>query len=75
MKTKKLSKPQQELLDAINGGVVVYFMRDPCCSYYFRSDGHRKCTSTASALYERGLVRRVNDGVFGDHHLVRKESA
>ena len=69
---KKLTPRQQELLDAINGGVTVYFMR-AARSYYFRSDSFGRCTATAGALYERGLVARINDGVFGDHKLVRKE--
>ena len=78
MKTKKLTAKQQELLDAVNRGVVLRYMRymgrfNPS-AYYFRSDTLNRCTSTAAALYERGLVARVNENEFGDHKLVKKES-
>lgn len=56
----KLSKSQEELLDAMKRGVVVHgiFGID---SYYFRSDSFRRCTRPAEALIARGLIERFND--------------
>lgn len=57
----KFSKTQQDLLEAMSRGVVVYWMpyRGPHTgAYYFREDTMRSCTPTALALLHRELVER-----------------
>ncbi len=56
----KLPKTQQELLDAMQSGVVVHYMpymgRFRPNAYYYRRDTHKRCTAAAEALLEKGLV-------------------
>lgn len=65
MSAKSLSKTQQELYDAMKGGVILYFMpymgRFNPCSYYFRNDTLKHCTAAARALLERGLVEKYDE--------------
>lgn len=61
----KLSKTQQELLDAMKGGVTVEYMPyagsfNPR-AYYYRSDNRKKCTAAAEALRDKGLVEVFRD--------------
>ena len=56
----KLSKGQQELYSAMLSGVTCSYMPymgwfNPS-SYYYRSDTHKRCTATATALLKKGLV-------------------
>ena len=51
-----LTKTQAELLDAMRAGVRVFRSSD-YPKYWWRNDNHKKCTATADALRERGLVR------------------
>jgi hypothetical protein len=78
MSQQKLSKTQQELLDAINGGVRVHYMPymgnfNPS-AYYFRCDTFKRCTAPARALLEKGLVKKCNED-FRGHDLKAKEPA
>lgn len=61
----KLSKPQQELLDAISAGIRVSFApyagRFNPKEYYYRWDTHAKCTVAATALLDKGLVEKFDD--------------
>ena len=71
----KLSKSQAELLEAMQNGVKCYYMRymgrfNPT-AYYFRSDTMKRCTATAKALLEKGLVE-VRYRKNGDHVLIAK---
>ena len=77
----KLSKSQAELLAAMETGVVCYYMRymgrfNPT-AYYFRSDTLKRCTATAKALFDKGLLEcKVEKS--SDHFLVarnRKDAA
>jgi hypothetical protein len=70
----KLTKNQQELLDAMKAGAICHYMRyagrfNPT-AYYFRSDTMMRCTKTAEALLARGLVAIEKKNNFGDHNLV-----
>lgn len=70
----KLSKTQQELYDALNSGVICYFMpyrgRFNPNAYYFRKDNHKRCTAAAQALLEKGLAERFDTNKYnGDHKL------
>jgi len=58
----KLSKAQNDLLDAIKGGVRVYYMPG-INTYYFRGDTHKNCTNTVLALLNRKLVEEVDSNV------------
>ena len=71
----KLSKSQAELLAAMDAGVVCYYMRymgrfNPT-AYYFRSDTMKRCTATANALFDKGLLES-KVGKSGDKFLVAK---
>ena len=55
----RLSASQQELLDAMRGGVRVYYMTG-MNAHAFRTDTMRHCTSTIDALKRRGLVEAYN---------------
>lgn len=72
-----LTAKQQELLDAMRGGVRCIYMRYMGSfntnAYYYRSDNHKKCTAQAKALLERGLVERFDRTPFGDHSLRFKQ--
>lgn len=57
---KKLSRTQQALLDAMQSGVTVFYMRymgsfnpNP---YYWRGDNGNRCTAAANALIARGIA-------------------
>ena len=67
---KKLSKPQQKLLDAMRRGVRVIFIRG-YDSYAFRADNHRRCTMTAMALLRAGKIERSNEDFRGYELLVK----
>ena len=77
----KLSKSEAELLAAMETGVVCYYMRhmgrfNPT-AYYFRSDTMKRCTETAKALFDKGLLESKVEKS-GDHFLVarnRKDAA
>lgn len=58
-----LSKTQQDLLDAMKRGVVVFLRNNPSAGHYFeRSDRHdRFCTASAQAMLKRGLARIEDD--------------
>ena len=58
---KKLTPAMQELLDAINSGVVVHYVPYSLgvASHYFRADNYKRCTKQAAALVERNLVSVV----------------
>lgn len=62
MKTKKLklTKPQAELLLAMQSGVQLFYMRymgrfNPN-AYYYRGDTHKRCTRAAQSLIEKDFV-------------------
>lgn len=61
----KISKTQQELLGAMQKGVVCFYMpyagRFNPNPYYFRSDTRKRCTAAAEALLKRKLVERYNE--------------
>ena len=72
----KLSTSQAELLEAMHSGVKCYYMRymgrfNPS-AYYFRSDNNKRCTATARALLEKGLVEMMQEKC-GNHLLVVKK--
>jgi hypothetical protein len=71
MSAPKLSKTQQELLDAMKAGAKVSFDIGVGYSHYSRSDTNKKCTAAAKALLENGLVKRVNDGRLHGMHSLR----
>ena len=56
----KLSRTQQELLEAMRGGVVCHYMpysgRFNPTAYFYRSDNLKRCTAAAEALLKKGLV-------------------
>jgi len=54
--TKKLTKPQAELLQAMKGGTVVYLIGARVSSYFFRNDTFKHCTKQAQGLIDRGLI-------------------
>ena len=58
----KLSKTQQELLDAMRSGVVVHHMpyagRFNPTAYYFRNDNMKRCTAAAEALLNKGFAEK-----------------
>jgi hypothetical protein len=68
----KLTKPQQDLLDAIRAGVTVsfspYMRRFNPGEYYIRLDTSAKCTPAARALLNKGLVEKVGVSWLG-HNL------
>ena len=73
----KLSKSQAELLEAMQNGVKCYYMRymgrfNPT-AYYFRSDTMKRCTATAKALFDKGLLESKT-GQNGDHFLVARKT-
>jgi hypothetical protein len=72
----KLSKPQQELLDAISAGVKVsltpYAGRFNPKEYYRRWDTNAKCTTAARGLLEKGLVEKFEQTWRG-HYLRLKQ--
>lgn len=73
----KLSKTQQELLDAMKGGVKVVYMHaigswNPQ-AYYFRDDNYKPCTAAAKALLEKGFAEKCNQQHNGGHNLCAKE--
>jgi hypothetical protein len=57
----KLSKTQQDLLDAMKRGVTVHYMpyagRFNPTAYYFRTDTMKRCTAAADALIQKGLAK------------------
>ena len=73
----KLTKTQQELLDAMRTGVKVSYMpyagRLNPAAYYYRSDNHRKCTGAANSLKDKGLVEIVDKKFGGSHQLRLKD--
>lgn len=60
----KLSKPQQDLVDAMKQGVTIHYMgymgRFNPHAYYFRADTNKKCTASADALIDKGIARRTD---------------
>ncbi len=80
----KLTKPQQELLDAIKAGGTVnyhpYMGRFNPHAYYslwmpqgFQGPRHRgRCTAPAKALLKAGLLKKANES-FRGHELVLVE--
>ena len=76
--SKKLPKTQQELLDAMQAGVICHYMpymgRLRPNPYYFRNDNMKRCTAAAGALLEKGLVE-VFDKDWNGHKLRAKEGA
>lgn len=75
---KKLSRTQQELLDAMKEGVTCFYM--PYIgrfggAYYFRSDNHARCTSAANALFRMGLVEEFNKQKYNSAHELRIKEA
>ena len=69
-----MTEKAEELLDAINSGVVVHFMRYMGrlnqTEYYFRGDTYKKCTKQAESLVRLGLVKVVYKNGYVDS-LVR----
>lgn len=61
----KLTKSQEELLRAMQGGVTLNY--HPWCfacnAYFSRSDTHKQCTRTATALEQKGLIENVRQTV------------
>ena len=62
MSTKpKLSKTQQELLDALKAGVVVHYMpyagRFNPRDYFSRSDNFQRVTAAAHALIDKDFAK------------------
>ena len=77
MRTVNLSSAQQELYDAMKRGVICIFMKYSGANlgnYYFRTDNHKRCTATARALLDRGLVEIVNQDWRGHRLVVKKET-
>jgi len=74
----KLSKTQQELLDAMKAGVTVGYMpyagRLNPNAYYWRQDNFTRVTTAANALLEKGLVEAFNKSWRG-HQLRIKSGA
>lgn len=74
--TVKLSKSQQDLLDAMAAGVQVrftpYMGRFNPKDYYYRCDTQKKCTAAAQSLLEKGLVEKFEQTWRG-HQLRIKE--
>ena len=73
----KLSKSQAELLEAMQNGVKCYYMRymgrfNPT-AYYVRSDTMKRCTATAKALFNNGLLESKTEKT-GDHFLVARKT-
>lgn len=72
----KLTKPQQELLDAITAGVEVHFY--PYAGswnpqeYYRRWDTQAKCTVPARALLVFGLVEKFEASWRGHKLRIKK---
>lgn|GEM_PF-5118643 len=66
----KLSRTQQDLLDAMKAGVVVHSMRGNSrnSAYFFSNDTRRPCTAAAFALRDKGLARI--DGEWNSARLV-----
>lgn len=74
-KMKPLTKPQQELYDAMLRGAKCIYMPfagsfNPS-AYYFRDDTMKRCTAAAKVLLKRGLVEK-NVGDWRGHTLVAK---
>jgi len=69
---KKLSKTQQELLDAIKSNTQVFFMAGRN-AYAFRGDTHKSCTKTVTILLEKGLVKKVGENWKGWRYEAVKE--
>lgn len=66
-KLPKLSKTQQELLDAMRAGLVV---RKFGGTFYKMDRSMSKCTATANALVEKGLIVRGAAAIGGaDYHI------
>ncbi len=62
-KQQKLTKPQQELLDAMKAGVEIHYMPyrgsfNPT-AYYYRSDTRRTVTAAAKALIDLNLAKNA----------------
>ncbi len=53
----KLSKAQQELVDAMKRGVRVHFM-DGVDALFFGTDTHKVCSHTALILERKGVAER-----------------
>lgn len=70
-----LSKTQRELYEAMLNGETVHYMpylgRFRPDSYYFRSNGCRRCTAAAVALLSKGYAERYDEDVRG-HKLRAK---
>ncbi len=68
----KLSKTQQELLDAMKKGVMVSYMpymgRFRPVPYYYRCDSMKRCTAAAQALKAKGYVEVFKEDFTG-HYL------
>jgi hypothetical protein len=65
--TVKLTKTQQELLDAMKAGIVVRYApslgRFNPTSYYYRDDNFKKVTAAANALISKQVAQKS-----GLHH-------
>ena len=55
----KLSRAQQELLDAMKNGVKIYFMLG-LTAHHFRSDHARISSASVWALERHGLIKERN---------------
>ena len=71
----KLSKTQQELLDAMRAGKVVHYMRymgrfNPV-PYYFLSGSMKKCTAAAETLIKKGLAEHYTKSGYSDDAILR----
>lgn len=73
----KLSKTQQELLDAMKSGVEVIYMpymgRFNPQDYYFRADNHKRCTAAAKKLKALGLVEVFDKDWKGHRLRIKKD--
>ena len=69
---KKLSKTQQDVVDALNSGVRIIYMRymgtfNPS-SYYYREDTYKRVTSAVKRLLDLGVVEKTKKS-YGDHEI------
>ena len=73
MNKTPLTKPQQELLDALRAGLFCHYMkymgRFNASPYYFLSGTTKRCTAQVEVLLKRGLAEKFEVKTFGDHKV------
>lgn len=70
----KLTKPQQQLYDAMKRGVVCHYgqmQRTQSSTYYFRNDTYKLVTAAARRLLGLGLAEKFNTTPYGTRHSLR----